>query len=77
MAEVAEKELESFVVSSLSYVKDTTNFLNKVHQIRAITDQNDFLYLGCSEIIPQKESIQACREGLNLRSSQKVQTQKQ
>ena len=69
MAEIAEKELESFVVSSPSYVKDTTDFLNKVQQIEAVTDQTILFTMNVVKLypnIPQKEGIQACREGLNL-----------
>ena len=69
MAEIAEKELESFVVSSPSYVKDTTNFFNKVQQTGAVTDQTILFTMGVVKLYPsiqQKEGIQPCREGLNL-----------
>ena len=78
MAEIAEKELESFVVSSSSYVKDTTDFLNKVPQIGAVTDQTILFTMDVVTLypsIPQKEGIQACKEGLNLRSSQNIPTE--
>ena len=77
MAEVAEKELESFVVSPPSYVKGTTDFLNKVQQIGAVTDQTILFTTDVVKLyhnIPQK-GVQACREGLNLRSSQNIPTE--
>ena len=78
MAEVAEKELETYMTTSPSYIKDTTDFLNKVQEIGEVTDQTILFSMDVVKLypsIPRKEEIEACKEALNLRSNPSIPTE--
>jgi hypothetical protein len=73
MAEVAEKELNEFVEASPSYIRDTTDFLNKLQVIPTTLDNHIILF--CFDIvklypsIPRQEGLQACLEALENREN--------
>ena len=77
-AEVAEKELETYVTTSHSYIKDTTDFLKKVQEIGEVTDHTNLFSMDVVKLypsIPKKEGIEACKEALNLRSNPSIPTE--
>jgi hypothetical protein len=79
MAEVAEKELEQFVVESESYVKDTTDFLRKIRDMRDPVPQDAILF--CFDVtklypsIPKVEGLTACKEALDARHQPDIPTE--
>ena len=71
MAEVAEYELNHFVESSRSYIRDTTDFINKLKEIQEPIPKNCILFFFdvCKlyPSAPKKEGLQACKEALDKR----------
>ena len=69
MAEVAEHELNSFVINSPTYIKDTTHFINKISTIDTTIPTNSILFCFDEEqlypSVPRKEGLQACKEALD------------
>ena len=55
LAEIAEKELQDFVVSSPSYIKDTTDFLMKLQDISHQIPSNAVLF--CFDVVKLYPSI--------------------
>ena len=76
MAEVVEKQLEEYVVSFPSYIRDTTDFLRKLEEIKQTLPENAIIF--CFDVeklypsIPRKEGIEACAEALERRSNTTV-----
>ena len=72
MAEVAEQELNEFVETSPSYIKDTTDFINKLKQTNGTIPDDCILF--CFDVaklypsVPKKEGLEACREALSMRA---------
>ncbi|XP_053394169.1 uncharacterized protein LOC128555550 [Mercenaria mercenaria] len=79
LAELAEHELNEFVTSSPSYIRDTTDFINKLKDIQTPLPEGTLLF--CFDVcklypsVPKKEGIDACRIGLNKRSNMLVPTE--
>ena len=81
VAELAESELRSHVESQPSYVRDTSDFLNKISKVNlaeGIHGKN--LLLFCMDVrklypsVPRKEGIEACRKALDSRTDPKIPT---
>ena len=78
MAEVAEHELNDFVINSPTYIKDTTDFINKLSTIDTIIPTNSILF--CFDVeklypsVPRTEGLQACKEALDRRTHSIVPT---
>ena len=83
IAEIAEKQLESHVVSQPSFVKDTTEFITKIKDIKLppAHRQGAEPLLFCMDVsrlypsVPREEGIEACREALDLRSDPDIPTE--
>ena len=79
LAEVAEHELNEFVETSPSYIRDTTDFICKLQEIEEPLPENAFLF--CFDVaklypsVPRKEGLEACKEALENRSSSLVDTE--
>ena len=78
MAEVAEYELNDFVINSPTYIKDTTDFINKLREIDTNIPKNAILF--CFDVeklypsVPRTEGLQACREALDSRTNPIIPT---
>ena len=78
MAEVAEHELNDYVINSPTYIRDTTDFINKLREIKSTIPTNALLF--CFDVeklypsVPRTEGIQACKEALNRRKKPIVPT---
>jgi len=76
MAEVAEKELNEFVETTPSYIKDTTDFLTKLQEIPNEIPENTMLF--CFDVIklypsiPKQKGLEACREALDTRTDKTI-----
>lgn len=79
IAEVAEKELNEFVESTPSYIRDTTDFLNKLNDVTLPLPKDVILF--CFDVvklypsIPKQEGMDACREALQRRKSPQIPTE--
>ena len=66
IAEVAEKELEEYVSKLPSYVKDTTDFLRIIEQMKDTIQPNITLFTldvkALYPSIPRKEAIEVCKK---------------
>ena len=71
MAEVAEHKLNDYVINSPTYIRDTTDFINKLREIKSTIPTNALLF--CFDVeklypsVPRTEGLQACKEALNRR----------
>ena len=78
IAEVAEHELGEYVSKLPSYVKDTTDFLRKIEEIKHTIPSKVILFTldvrALYPSIPRKEALVACREALNTRGNQQIPT---
>ena len=81
IAELAESELGSHVESQPSYVRDTTDFINKISKINLKGSKKDEdLLLFCMDVrklypsVPRKEGIEACRKALDSRTDPHIPT---
>jgi hypothetical protein len=78
IAEVAEHELNEYVVKSPSYLKDTTDFLQKLKEVKTPVDADAILF--CFDVrqlypsVPREEGIEACKEALKVRTNPIVPT---
>ena len=78
MAEVVEHELNDYVINSPTYIRDTTDFINKLREIKSTIPTNALLF--CFDVeklypsVPRTEGIQACKEALNRRKKPIVPT---
>ena len=79
MAEVAEYELQEYVLGSPSYIRDTTDFINKLQEIDEPIPEGAFLF--CFDVcklypsVPKEEGIAACREALETRTAPLILTE--
>ena len=81
VAELAESELRSHVESQSSYVRDTTDFINKIGKIKLQDNKGEEdLLLFCMDVrklypsVPRKEGIEACRRALDARKDPHIPT---
>ncbi|XP_045208770.2 uncharacterized protein LOC123560670 [Mercenaria mercenaria] len=78
LAEVAEYELNEYVTQSPSYLRDTTDFIDKISQIKQPIPSDTILF--CFDVcklypsVPRVEGLQACEEGLTKRSKPIIPT---
>ena len=78
---MADKQLEEYVINSPSYIRDTTDFLCKLEEIKQTIPDNAIIF--CFDVnveklypsIPRKEGIEACTEALERRSNKTVRTE--
>ena len=79
LAELAEYELNEYVITSPSYIRDTTDFINTLKEIDEPMPEGTILF--CFDVcklypsVPKQEGLEACREGLNSRSRSIVPTE--
>ena len=79
MAEVAESELNEFVVADPSYIRKTSAFILKLKEVNEPLPENCLLF--CFDVcklypsVPRKEGIEACREALDSRSNPLIDTE--
>ena len=79
MAEIAEKELNEYVESTPSYLKDTTDFLCKLKEVNEPLPKDPILF--CFDVvklylsIPREEGMQACQNALETRTDKTVGTE--
>ena len=70
MAGVAERELNEFVENTPSYVRDTTDFLNRLKEIPEPLPEGAFMF--CFDVvklypsIPRQKGLSACEDALLL-----------
>ena len=70
MAEVAKHELNDFVINSPTYIKGTTDFINKLSTIDTII----LFILFCFDVgklypsVPRMEGLQACKKAFDRRT---------
>lgn len=65
MAEVAEGELEEFVIKSPSYIRDTTDFINQAKDIEGLPDDTILFCFDVCKLyhsIPKGEGLEACKK---------------
>ena len=68
LAEVAEYELKEFVIQTPSYLRYTTDFINKLAHVKEDIPKDAILF--CFDVcklhpfIPREEGREACQEGL-------------
>ena len=79
MAEVAESQLEEWVTSLPSYIKDTTHFLQKVEEEnkRLRTDQILMFAMDVKTLypsIPRQKGMDACKDALDKRTGKSIPT---
>jgi hypothetical protein len=78
LAEVAEHELNEFVITSPSYIKDTTDFLQKLSDIPQPLPDDTIMF--CFDVcklypsVPKNEGLKACKKGLESRTSPLIAT---
>ena len=79
LADAAEYELQEYVFGSPSYVRDTTDFVNKLKEIKEPIPEEAILF--CFDIcklypsIPKDEGMAACQEALETRSAPIIPTE--
>ena len=82
LAELAEKELNAHVETQPSFVKDTTDFINKIKEMKlpSPTSSETQPLLFCMDVsklypsVPRDEGIAACEVALNSRTDPKIPT---
>ena len=78
IAELAEYEINEYVITSPSYTRDTTDFINTLKEIEEPLPEGIIMF--CFDVcklypsVPKQEGLEACREGLNSRSKYIVST---
>ena len=78
IAELAEKQLEPHVLNQPSFVRDTTDFINKIGQTQLPVSTTPLLF--CMDVsklypsVPRDEGIAACRDALDSRSNPSIPT---
>ena len=71
LAEVAENELNDFVETSPSFVRDTPDFIRKLKEIKEPLPDNSILF--CFDVVklypsvPREEKLKACEEAFLVR----------
>ena len=80
IAELAEQELNTHVEGQMSFVRDTTDFINKIRDVKIPVTSDVEPLLFCMDVsklypsVPKKEGIAACREALDLRKDSSIPT---
>ncbi|KAK3082683.1 hypothetical protein FSP39_002468 [Pinctada imbricata] len=80
MAHLAERELNDYVTSSPSYIKDTTDFLIQLEALKKDDSFPENPILFCFDIvklypsIPKTEGLAACKVALEKRSRKDIHT---
>ncbi|VDI75886.1 Hypothetical predicted protein [Mytilus galloprovincialis] len=80
IAEIAEKELDNYVINSPSYIRDTTvtDFLDKLSKVKQPIPKNSILF--CFDVvklypsIPREEGIKPCKKALDTRKNKEIPT---
>jgi hypothetical protein len=78
IAEIAERELNGYVVSSLSYLQDTTDFLRRLKEVQQPLPEGTLLF--CFDVVklypsvPAKEGMLACEKALECRPDKTIPT---
>ena len=73
IAEIAESELSAHVEGQPSYVRDTTDFINKVRDLKLPSSTELKPILFCMDVrklypsVPRNEGLAACKEALDSR----------
>ncbi|KAK3089910.1 hypothetical protein FSP39_007586 [Pinctada imbricata] len=77
-AEVAEHELNQYVESSPSFIRDTTDFINRLRQIEEPLPENAILFTFDVEklypSVPREEGLAACQQALEMRAKPLIPT---
>ena len=72
MAEVCEKELNDYVESTPHYIRDTTDFLNRIREVQPVLPDGVILFcfivIKLYPSIPRKEGTEACKEALEKKN---------
>lgn len=80
VAEIAEKELGAHVISQPSFIRDTTDFINKIKNVKLPLSSEIEPILFCMDVnrlypsVPREEGIAACKEALDLRQAPAIPT---
>ena len=78
LAEIAEAQLEEWVTSLPSYIKDTTHFLNKIEEVNKTLGNHIIMFAmdvkSPYPSIPRQPGLQACKEALEQRSDKNIPT---
>ena len=80
VAQLAESELRTHVESQSSYVRDTTDFIQKIAKTRLPTDNQIDPILFCMDVgklypsVPKREGLDACRKALDSREDPRIPT---
>ena len=78
MAEVAEHELDEWVKQLPMYIKDTTDFLEKLDGYKDILPQKCIAFTmdvkALYPSVPRKEGLEACKRALDARKNHKIPT---
>ena len=80
IAELAEHELNAHVEGQMSFVRDTTDFINKIRGVKLPMTSDVEPLLFCMDVsklypsVPKEEGIAACREALDLRKDPSIPT---
>ena len=80
IAELAERELREHVESQPSFIRDTTDFINKLKNIKIPIEETLKPIVFCMDVcklypsVPRKEGIEACKEALELRHISNIPT---
>ena len=70
LAEVAENELNDFVETSPSYIRDTPDFIRKLKKIKEPLPDNSLFCFDVVKLypsVPREEGLKACEEALSMR----------
>ena len=77
-AEVAEHELDKYVVHSPSYLRNTTYFINKLRDVQEPLADDAILFTFDVEklypSVPREEGLAACQKALEMRSKPLIPT---
>ena len=80
IAELAEKELGPHVENQPSFVRDTTDFINKVKDIKLPISDDFEPILFCMDVsklypsVPREEGLRACKKALDTRRKPDIPT---
>ena len=80
IAELAEQELGAHVEGQPSFVKDTTDFINKIKGVKLPVSSETEPLLFCMDVsklypsVPRDEGIAACKEALYFRPDPNIPT---
>ena len=78
LAEIAEEELNEWVCNLPSFVKDTTDFLQKVAEVNCINNKSLLFTMDVKALypsVPKQEGLEACREALEMRTNKHIPTE--